>query len=165
MKIVLIALDYDPTAQKVLETGYELAKGMGAEVVLLHVITDPDVYSSLGHVTIMGFAGYMDTTEIEPAEGGVISLRESSITYLEKSKQHLGDLTIQTLVEEGDFADSIVKAAKDMHADVIVMGSHSRKWLTDVVIGSVTEKVLRNTSVPIFIVPTKKKDELPSGDK
>ena len=40
MKKVLIALDYDPTAQKVAETGFSLAKTMGAEVILLHVISD-----------------------------------------------------------------------------------------------------------------------------
>jgi nucleotide-binding universal stress UspA family protein len=46
LKKVLIALDYDPTAQKVAETGYSLAKTMGAEVILLHVISDPVYYSS-----------------------------------------------------------------------------------------------------------------------
>jgi nucleotide-binding universal stress UspA family protein len=46
LKKVLIALDYDPTAQKVAETGYSLAKAMGAEVILLHAISDPVYYSS-----------------------------------------------------------------------------------------------------------------------
>ena len=46
MKKVLIALDYDPTAKKVAEVGFEFAKAMGAEVVLLHVISDPVYYSS-----------------------------------------------------------------------------------------------------------------------
>jgi nucleotide-binding universal stress UspA family protein len=38
------------------------------------------------------------------------------------------------------------------------MGSHSRKWLEKIVMGSVTEKVLNQTSIPLFIVPTKKQD-------
>ena len=41
MKKVLIALDYNPTAQKVAEVGFSLAKSMNAEITLLHVITDP----------------------------------------------------------------------------------------------------------------------------
>jgi nucleotide-binding universal stress UspA family protein len=60
------------------------------------------------------------------------------------------------LVEEGDFAESILKTAKDLHVDIIVIGTHSRKWLENIVIGSVTEKVLNNTSLPLFIIPTKK---------
>lgn len=46
MKKVLIALDYDQNAKKVAETGYSLAKTLGAEVIMLHVITDPIYYAS-----------------------------------------------------------------------------------------------------------------------
>ena len=41
---VLIALDYDPTAQKVAEIGFSYAKSMEAEVILLHIIADPIYY-------------------------------------------------------------------------------------------------------------------------
>ena len=57
---VLIALDYNPTAQKVAEVGFSMAKSMNAEVILLHVITDPVFYSTSGYSPIMGFNGYMD---------------------------------------------------------------------------------------------------------
>ena len=73
------------------------------------------------------------------------------------SRNHLGDATIQTVIEEGDFADSILKTAKRVHADLIVMGSHSRKWLESIVMGSVTEEVLHQTTIPLYIVPTKKR--------
>ena len=86
----------------------------------------------------------------------VDGLKKASQQFLDKSKQHLGDKTIQTLVAEGDFAESILKTAKDLHADIIVMGSHSRKWLENIVMGSVTEKVLNHTTIPLFIIPTKK---------
>jgi nucleotide-binding universal stress UspA family protein len=153
-KIVLIALDFDPTAQKVAEEGFSLAKAMGAELVLMHVIADPLYYASLEHVTVMGFAGYQN---IVPLESEVIeSLRKESHLFLDKSKQHLQDESIRTLVAEGDFAEAILKAAKDLNVDIIVMGSHSRKWLEKVIMGSVTEKVLSRTPVPLFIVPTKK---------
>jgi nucleotide-binding universal stress UspA family protein len=55
---------------------------------------------------------------------------------------------------EGDFAGSILKAANDFHADIIVMGSHSRKWMQNIVIGSVSEKVLHHTAIPVFVIPT-----------
>ena len=54
MKKILIAIDYDPTAQKVAEEGFELAKTMGAAVVLLHVIADPVYYSSTDYSPMGG---------------------------------------------------------------------------------------------------------------
>lgn len=156
MKRVLIALDYDPTSQKVAEAGYSLAKAMGSEVILLHVITDPVYYSSAGYSPITGFADYdgVGPLQFDNEEG----LRNASQHFLGKTKHHLGDETIHTLVKEGDFAESILKAAKDLHADCIVMGSHSRRWLEKVLLGSVTKEVLSHTSIPLFIIPTKKHD-------
>jgi nucleotide-binding universal stress UspA family protein len=155
MKKVLIALDYNPTAQKVAEVGFSMAKSMKAEVILLHVISDPMYYSSTEYSPIMGFNGYMDmgTLQLDSIDG----LKKASQHFLDKSKQHLGDKSILTLVKEGDFADSILEAAKEVHADIIVVGSHSRKWLENIVMGSVTEKVLHHTSIPLFIVPTRQK--------
>jgi len=153
-KKVLIALDYDPTAQKVAETGFSLAKAMGAEVILLHVISDPVYYTSRVYDPIMGFTGYLETSPLQL--DSVDGLKKASQHYLEKSKHHLGDKTIRIMVTEGDFAESILKTAKEINADLIVMGSHSRKWLENILMGSVAEKVLHHTSIPLFIVPTKK---------
>ncbi|MDP4208183.1 MAG: universal stress protein [Bacteroidota bacterium] len=154
MKKVLIALDYDPTAQKVAEVGFSLAKTMDAEVVLLHVISDLVYYSSTEYSPIMGFSDYMGVSPLQL--NSVDGLKEAAHHFLDKSKRHLGDKTIQTVVEEGDFAESILKAAKDLHADIIVIGSHSHKWLENIVMGSVTENVLSHTTIPLFIIPTKK---------
>ena len=156
MKKVLIALDYDKSAQKVAAAGYEMAKDMNAEVVLLHVISDPVYYSSVEYSPIMGLTDSLgvDPLKFESSD----RLKEVSQHFLDDTKKHLGDDTIQTKLKEGDFADSILAGAKELHADVIVMGSHSRKWLENIVMGSVTEKVLRHTSIPLFIVPTKNRD-------
>lgn len=154
MKKVLVALDYDPTAQKVAEAGYLLAKTMGAEVYLLHVISDPVYYASRDYSPIMGFNGYMDLGSVQM--DSVDGLKNASIQYLDKIKKHLADDAIHALVKEGDFAETILKTAKEVHADLVVIGSHSRKWLEKIVMGSVTEKVLKQTTVPLYIVPTKK---------
>lgn len=153
-KKVLIALDYNPTAQKVAEAGFSMAKSMNAEITLLHVITDPVLYYPSGYSPIMGFDGNMDMgpLQLESAD----ALKNASLQFLDKSRQHLGDKTIKTIVKEGNFADSILETAKELHADIIVLGSHSRRWAENILMGSVTERVLHHTSVPLFIVPTKK---------
>jgi nucleotide-binding universal stress UspA family protein len=156
VKKVLIALDYNPTAQKVAEVGFSFAKAMNAEIILLHVISDPVYYYSTEYSPIMGFNGFMETSQIQL--DSVDGLKQAALHFLDKSRQHLGDKSIQTLLKEGDFAESILQAAKELHADVIILGSHSRKWLENIVMGSVTEKVLRHTPLPLFIIPTKKQN-------
>lgn len=151
MKKILIALDYHPGAQKVAEAGFSLAKNMGVKTILLHVISDPIYYSSVQYLPITGFESFMDTNPLLLAsEDG---LRKASEHFLEKAKHHLGDETIQILVNDGDPAETIIKVAKECHADIIAMGSHSRKWLENIIMGSVTEKVLHHTSVPLYIIP------------
>jgi nucleotide-binding universal stress UspA family protein len=154
MKKVLIALDYDPTAQKIAESGYSLAKLMGAEVFLLHVISDPVYYASRDYSPIMGFNGYMDMGSVQMDNAK--DLMAASFHFLDKTRKHLGDETIQTLVKEGEFADAILKTSKEVHADIIVIGSHSQKWLEKIVMGSVTAKVLSHTTIPLYVIPTKK---------
>ena len=153
MKKILIAIDYDPTAQKVAEEGFELAKTMGAEVVLLHVIADPVYYSSTDYSPIMGFTGYLNTDLIQLST--IEELKKASLQFLEKTRIHLGDPNIKIMIEEGDFAKMILKTAKRLSVSTIVMGSHSRKWLENIVMGSVTNDVLHQSTIPLFIVPTK----------
>jgi len=154
MKKVLIALDYHPTAQKVAELGFTFAKDLGAEVTLLHVISDPVYYSSAEYSPIMGFTGYLDASPF-PTDT-VEALKQASLEFLHKSRLHLKDENIKLRVEEGDLAKVILSTAKDIHADIIVMGSHGRRWLEEVLIGSATEEVLHHTTIPLFIIPTRK---------
>jgi nucleotide-binding universal stress UspA family protein len=156
VKKVLIALDYNPTAQKVAEVGFSFARAMNAEIILLHVISDPVYYASTEYSPIMGFNGFLDMglIHLETTD----KLKQAALHYLDKSRHHLGDKTIQTIIKEGDFAETILKTAKELHADIMILGSHSRKWLENIVMGSVTEKVLRHTTIPLIIIPTKGKN-------
>lgn len=154
MSKVLIALDYDPTAQKIAEVGFSLGKAMNAEITLLHVITDPVYYSSVEYSPIMGLVGETETFPMQL--DNLEELKKVTQDFLDKFKHHLGDVNIQTIIAEGSFAEAILKTAKGIHADVIVLGSHSKKWLENIVMGSVTGDVLRQSQIPLFIVPTKK---------
>jgi nucleotide-binding universal stress UspA family protein len=158
MKKILIALDYSPTAPKVAETGYALAKAMNAKAILLHVISDVTYYSSLDYSPIMGFGGFsnLDTVQTNTIE----EIKKAAQTYLDKSKQHLGDERIQTIVKKnGDYGEAILKIAKELNVDIIVMGTHSRRGLEKIWMGSVAEKVLHHSLIPVFIIPTKALEE------
>jgi nucleotide-binding universal stress UspA family protein len=144
IKTVMIALDYDETSQKVAETGFSLAKEMNAETVLLHVISEnPVYYSSYIYMREMKVDIFSD-------------LKKSTQEFLDKTKKHLGDESIKLVLKEGIIAETILKTATELNADIIVMGSHSRKWLESIILGSAAKDVLNRTTIPLFIVPTRK---------
>jgi nucleotide-binding universal stress UspA family protein len=146
-KKVLIAIDYDETSQIVAEKGFSIAKALDSELVILHVVSEQPVYYSS--------YTYMRELRVDFFE----DLKKSTQDFLDKTKKHLGDETIQTILKEGDIADTILNTAKEMKADLIVMGSHGRKWLENIIMGSQVEDVFKNTTLPLFIVPTRKKEE------
>lgn len=147
MKKVLITLDYDPTSQKVAERGFTMAKAMHAEIILLHVISNPVLY-------------YPEHAIMVPQQlHNLEELKTVAQKFLDKTKLDLGDKTIRTLIVEGDTAEQILESAKKTKADIIVIGTHSQKWLENILMGSVAEKVLKDTTLPLFIIPTKNTDK------
>ena len=154
MNKVLIALDYSPTAQKIAEVGFSLAKSMNAEVVLLHVVSTPSNYTTI-YDPIMGFGGFVPLDASQP---DTEFLTKTAFDFLEKVKDHLGDTTITTIVKEGEYADIILETAHLFRADIIVIGSHSKKWLEKILVGSTTENILHDTTIPLLVIPTKKKN-------
>lgn len=145
LKKVLIALDYDPSAMKVVDVGYSMAKAMGAEVILIHVVVDLVAYSlsylNMGPLQLESDAGIKDASEV----------------FMEKMKLRLNDPLLKSVIKQGDFAACILEAVHEEDIDIIVMGTHSKRWLEDIVMGNVTEQVIRKATIPMFIVPTKKR--------
>lgn len=148
IKKVLIAIDYAETAQAIAEKGFSMAKAMNAEIILLHVISEHPVYYS-------GYS-YMRELQVEVSA----DLRKSTQEFLDKLKKHLGDVSIKTLLKDSvDIPGTILNTAKALEVDLIVMGTHSRKWLENIIMGSEVEEVLRKTAIPLYIIPTKKHKE------
>lgn len=145
-KKVLVALDYDATSVKVAEEGFSVAQAMHAETILLHVISELPV----------NYSAYTNAYEFKVDVIG--DLKKVTQNFLNKAKKHLGDESVTTVFRDGEIADTILKTAKELNVDVIVMGSHSKKWLYNIIMGSTTKDVLEKTSIPLFIIPTRKKE-------
>jgi nucleotide-binding universal stress UspA family protein len=155
MKRILIALDYNPSAQKVAETGYDLAKSMNAHTILFHAISDVSYYSSLNYSPVMGFDSFGGIAEVYNAD----KLKEVAENYLDKIKQHLGNEKIETVVRNGDSGETILETATELKADIIVIGTHSRSGFEKLLVGSVAENVLHHSLIPLYIIPTKAFEE------
>lgn len=151
MKKVLICIDYNPTSELVADAGYELATNLNAEVCLLHVIADVQYYG-VQYPTFMGYEGL--DTEVDLNIGREM-IRVAN-NFLDIVRTHLDDPKIETKVLEGSTADVIIEYGSQYNADIIVLGTHSHNILEKIFIGDVASKVLKNTKVPVYMVPTKK---------
>jgi nucleotide-binding universal stress UspA family protein len=154
MKKILIALDYSPNAELIADAGYALAKATNASVILMHVVAEPTYYSALDYSPIMGYNGFSSLDILND----LAAFKKASQDFLDQSKAHLGDESITTLVGEGDCAQAILDAAIELNVDTIVMGTHSRHGLEKILMGSISEKVLRHTTLPLYIIPTSAKE-------
>lgn len=155
MKKLLIALDYSNPSEAVAAKGFELAKTMNADVTLVHVLSDVTYYSSLNYSPITGFDSFstMDIVQSSTRQ----ELMEAAEKFLDHFKsKYSSQINVDTAVGEGDFADEILRIAKEKNADIIVMGTHGRKGIDKIFMGSVAEKVLHQSAIPVFIIPIRK---------
>lgn len=153
MKKILIAIDYNQSAQKVAEQGYALAKAMQASIILIHVIEDVMYYSSQSYDPIMGFGGFVNVNFLGPDL--LEHIEKEANDFLEKTKLHLKDDKIHSEVLHGTIHSTIVEKAESEHCDLIVMGTHSRKWMEEILLGSTAHKLLKHSKIPLFIIPNK----------
>jgi len=153
VKRVLIAIDYEPSAQKVAEEGYLLGEAMNAHIILLHVISDKRYDYSAVYSPIMGFSGYSFSEDSESV--ALEKIVRDSYIFLENIKDHLSDNDIETKVVQGSVADSIIEMAEKTNATFIVIGTHSKRKFEDIFMGNVANKVLKISKKPIMLIPTK----------
>lgn len=152
MKKVLIAVDYNPVSEKVADQGYDLAKNLNAEVCLIHVLDDVGYYGNQ-YPSFMGFDGY---SGMGPDIDLAMEMRNIAEEFIQKAKDHLNDDSIKTHLAEGDTAKTILQFGEEWGANLIVMGTHSHSALEKLLIGTVAEKILEKTKIPVYMVPVKK---------
>lgn len=154
MKKICIALDYNPSAEKVAETGYAYAKVLGSETVLAHVVTDL-AYYNIDYSPIMGYHYPIDAGHVNIAA----EISQVGKNFLSAAAEHLGGKDIKTEVLEGkrnETAETILKYCKSNFIDLLVIGTHSHSVLENVLMGNTAVKVVRHTQIPLLVVPTKK---------
>ena len=142
-KRILIPTDGSETATLGLREGLRLAKESGAQVRIVHVVDDigalsPSVYGAI----------YTEVTDQFRAAGANVLARAKDMA------QEAGiDAETQMIEAMGEPAgERIVTAAKEWQADLIVCGTHGRRGLRRIVIGSDAEFIVRHTPVPLLLV-------------
>jgi universal stress protein A len=144
-KTILVPHDFSSAANHAAAVARDEAKTHGARIVLVHVIDLP--YQIAGDQAFV------------PGETENMSVRD----YVGRgAEKHLDDIaarlakdgvTPTKIIRYGRAHDEIVKCAEEQKADLIVMGTHGRTGLAHLLVGSVTERVVRTSKVPVLTVP------------
>ena len=144
MKHALIAVDFSPGAGRVLDVALELARERGLSVSLVHVAPpDPD------------FVGYGPGPKTVRDTAAQHLRQEHRDLHAQEDRFRAAGIQCHALLVQGFPGDMIVKEAQRLGADLIVMGSHGHGMLRHLVVGSVTDAVLRKTPCPVLVVPTR----------
>lgn len=140
---ILVPVDGSETSNNGLTEAIKFAKSQGSRICLLHVVNE--------FVFDYSFNAALYTTDV------VDSLRERGKAILAEAAARVkqeGLAASAVLLESigGPAADLIVAKADELHADLIVMGTHGRRGMRRLVMGSDAEQVLRMANVPVLMV-------------
>lgn len=140
---ILVPIDGSDTSTRGLAEAVKLARDQGATLRLIHVVNELMVVAS--------YEGTIYSGEL------VQALRDSGQKILDKARQHVATAGVQVEIElleahGGQAGNAIVKDAEQCRADIIVLGTHGRRGLSRLVMGSDAEQVVRQARVPVLLV-------------
>lgn len=138
-KHLVVPTDFGEPAQAALNFAIELAKTYEAKLTLLHVYGVPTVYYPDSVAWPLEELGRAAQTSLDTA---VAQVRE-------RHKNTYGQ------VEVGDPREAILKFAKESNADLLVIGTHGRRGIAHLVLGSVAEWLVRMAPLPVLTVSTR----------
>lgn len=148
-KTILVPHDFSSSANHAAALARDEAKLHGASIVLLHVIDLPGQLKP-------------ETVIVPDATGAPINIKDYAVRQAE---EHLADISARlgkdgvvakTFIRLGKPEEEIIEFAKQNAIDLIVMGTHGRTGLEHMLVGSVAERVVRGSTVPVLTIRGRK---------
>jgi len=140
---ILVPVDGSPTSRRGLKEAVRLAKDQGAKLRLVHVVDEQPVLS------------VMETgVDVDDLCKSLVKSGHALVERARREAQKQGVDAGTAIYESvsGPPAEQILREARKWKADLIVMGTHGRRGLRRVVMGSDAEQVVREATVPVMLV-------------
>jgi nucleotide-binding universal stress UspA family protein len=140
----MVPIDNSDTAHKALQIAVELAKEQNAKLQIIHIIDEQ----------FLGFGSiYIDFNEVIKAfKKSGEDLLQAKAEIAKKENIDFECKLVELKPLENRVANKIIDEASDWSADLIVIGSHGRRGVSRMFLGSVAENVMRIASVPVLLV-------------
>lgn len=141
-KHILVPTDGSPLASKAVQSAIAFAAEVGAKVTGYYAIEDMNMHHVGAHLTkdlIEEFERRSRAAAEEHAAEPANAAKAAGVPY---------DWKVSKVVQPHE---GIIEAAKDCGADIIFMASHGHRGLTGMIVGSVTQKVLTHSKIPVLV--------------
>lgn len=150
LKKILCPIDFSEPADKALQTALDLAGHFSSQLIVLHVVSTAPVVPGSPGLTGFHMPSVVEKLKVE-------SQKAIENRLADKASE---GATLQPRVIAGNPAEEIVRFAEEEKIDLIVISMHGSGRWRDFLFGSVTEKLLRMTRLPVMVIQSKeKKDE------
>ena len=154
---ILVPTDFSVSSDAALEYGKLLAEEFGATLHVLHVIEEPTAAAGAwGSEVYLAELPRIREAAQQEAEARL----DRTFTASERER-----FRASTEIADGRPARTIVEVGRQRGADLIVMGTHGRTGVAHLLLGSVTEKVLRTASCPVLAVRTAEQEADVAGSR
>ncbi len=139
---ILVPTDFSEGASRALAWARTLAQAFRAEIIVLHVLELPVTWTPLG-----GLGSIPTPLSTESVE----QLTNEAQTILETVARDAPEVT-RRLLRKGHPREVILNVAREVGADAVVMGTHGRRGVSHLLIGSVAEHIVRHSPVPVCTI-------------
>ncbi len=143
---IVVPVDFSPTSIRAFEYAFDLGKKLQATLHVVHVYPLPTYLFPDGAV----MAGPEFTEQVSSAAQRELDAMLKP--YLDQG------VVIEYRITQGVPHESIHQYADEVKADMIVMGTHGRTGITHLLMGSIAERVVRTSTIPVLTVPQKQSD-------
>jgi nucleotide-binding universal stress UspA family protein len=142
MKRILVPTDFSAQAEIALKVAAQLAKRFNGEIFLLHMLELPlQLVDSING----------SSSQNLPEALFFMKLAKKKFKKL-IDEPYLKGIKVHDTVEFHQAFEGIMEVSKEHNCDLIVMGSHGANGIKEVFIGSNTEKVVRNSTIPVLVI-------------
>jgi nucleotide-binding universal stress UspA family protein len=138
LRRILVPVDFSNCSKKALQYAVPFARQFEAGIVLLYVVQP-----------------YIPVPEMSTVDVGLVQMqmREGGLKELAALKDTVAaEVPVETVMRMGNPHLEIIRAARELGIDLIVLSTHGRSGLAHVFMGSVTERVVRHASCPVLVV-------------
>jgi nucleotide-binding universal stress UspA family protein len=140
MKRILVPTDFSEHAEDALKAAAQIAKKNDSEIIILHMLELPSQMSD----AVLGGASIPET---------MLFVQKANETLDEvSSRSYLDGIPVTEIVKMDKPIHGITQISKDYDVDLVVMGSHGHSAIEELLIGSNTEKVVRNSEIPVLVI-------------
>jgi nucleotide-binding universal stress UspA family protein len=141
MKKIMISTDFSENGKNALQYGFELARSVGAEILIFHGY----------HVPILAGESYLNLEmDVEYA----VENKTMFENYIEETKKYYGNsIPIKGFTQDGFDTDSIESIIDKNKIDLVIIGAHGSSGLTGSFMGSNALRLISNLTCPVLVIP------------